>query len=83
MITRCACRVLKHFTQAGSIKPIYSIQGLLLDKVSGAYHVKAQLELVNIATHIGSLKSVRVQVVYVDGELRNSEQLKSLLYSIL
>ena len=38
MITKSSCKVLKNIIFKGYIKDCYSVQGLLLDKLTGAFH---------------------------------------------
>ena len=42
MITRAACKAMKHICTKHAIKKIYTVHGLLLDRMTGAFHCKAR-----------------------------------------
>ena len=43
MITRAACKIMKHICTKQAITHIYTVHGVLLDKLSGAFHCKLEI----------------------------------------
>ena len=48
MVTRGACKIMKNICAKQSIKNSYTVHGLLLDKLVGAFHCKLEICPVHI-----------------------------------